>query len=67
MGNDFGSRLKEAREKKGLTLENTAALSGIKYKDLVKYENNLSLPKANKFIILLKLYQASADYLMELI
>jgi len=60
----IGDRLRKARLKKDLTQVEVSKLTGINNKTLSGYENNVSVPDPETFIILAKLYGVSLDYLM---
>ena len=64
MDDSFGNRIKNARQRKGLSLEEAAVLLSIKQKELIKYESNLSLPRMRNLITLAKIYGTTTDYLL---
>jgi transcriptional regulator with XRE-family HTH domain len=61
-----GSRLKEAREKKGLKQKELAALTGINEMHLSRLENDKSEPLAGYLEILATHLDVTADYLLGL-
>ena len=61
---DFGFRLRVAREQSELTQTQVMQLTGINNKTLSGYENGISEPDLQTLATLLKLYHASADKLL---
>ncbi len=60
----FGSRLKQARQRKHLTQEMVAKRIGIDATTISKYENDKSQPDNEILKLLADLYGASIDWLM---
>ena len=52
------------REKKGLSQEELAELSGVSRQAVSRWENGSSYPKIEKLILLSRIYAVSLDYLM---
>lgn len=63
----FGSRLRVAREHKGLTQIEVYKLTGINNKALSRYETDSTSPDPSTITMLAKLYEVSTDYLFGLI
>lgn len=63
---EYGPALRLARERRGLTQTQVMELTGINNKTLSGYENGVSQPDLQTLSVLLRLYRASADQLLEL-
>ncbi|WP_418666891.1 helix-turn-helix domain-containing protein [Allofournierella sp.] len=63
---DFGIRLKELREKRGLSQAQAAKRLGISRSAIANYENDLSQPSADMLKTLAVFYHTSVDYLLGL-
>ncbi len=66
MINGFGSRLKNARKKKGLTKVQVAELLDIQTATVSMFENDTRRPKVENIVKLAKIYGVSTDYLFGL-
>lgn len=64
--NNLGIILKNGRENKNLTQQKVMELTGINKKSLSGYENDVAEPDLDTFASLLKLYELSADVILEL-
>ncbi len=62
----FCKRLKEARKRKKLSQEEVAELLNIARSNISKYENGNLEPTLQTLKELCKLYEVSADYLLEI-
>jgi len=60
----FSQRLKELRFKKGLSLAELAKETNINKGTLIKWEEGKSIPRTKNFIILVKFFGVSSDYLL---
>lgn len=60
----YTQRLKDLREDKDLTQEQTATLFGIKREQYRRYETGINEIKASFLIKACKLYNVSADYIL---
>lgn len=63
---EIGQALRAARERRELTQTQVMALTGINNKTLSGYENGVAEPDLQTLTVLLRLYQASADHLLQL-
>lgn len=63
---DIGLTLRKARENKKYTQKRVMELTGIHRKSLSGYENNVAKPDLDTFAILAKLYNLSADEVLEI-
>lgn len=63
---NIGLTLKQARENKNYTQKHVMELTGINRKSLSGYENNVAEPDLNTFAILARLYNLSADEILEI-
>lgn len=63
---DIGLTLKSARENKDYTQKRVMELTGINRKSLSGYENNVAEPDLNTFATLARLYNLSADEVLEI-
>jgi len=59
-------RLKELREEKGLTQLDVADAIGVNYRTIGQYERGVNEPDIDTIKKLCKLFDVSADYLLEL-
>lgn len=59
---ELGDKLRKVRIAKGLSQQDTAAITGIKYKTINDYENGKSRPDVEKLALLCEAYNTSADY-----
>lgn len=64
--NNIGEKLKTSREAKGWTLKRVSDLTGITEVSLSRYENNKRNPDAVILEKLCRVYDISADWLLEL-
>ena len=62
----FSEKLKEARENKNLSQEQVAEILNIARSNISKYENGNLEPTIQTLKEFCKLYEVSADYLLEL-
>ena len=60
----MGSRIREARKKKGLTQEQLAERLDLSVEFISQIERSLKLPSMQDFIKLVEVLQVSADYLL---
>lgn len=63
---NIGLTLKNARENKDYTQKRVMELTGINRKSLSGYENNVAEPDLNTFATLARLYDLSADEVLEI-
>lgn len=63
----FPKRLREMREKRGLTQRELAGLCGLGDKQIWRYENEQSEPNAEALIQLARKLEVSTDYLLGLV
>lgn len=63
---ELGDKLRKVRIDKGLSQQDAAALTGIKYKTINDYENGKSRPDVEKLALLCKAYNTSADYFINI-
>ena len=63
---DFGLRLKNLRDQRGLSQEEVATRIGKQRATVSGYENNISYPSAEILIKLALLYHTSTDYMLGL-
>lgn len=63
---NIGLTLKNARENKDYTQKRVMELTGINRKSLSRYENNVAEPDLNTFATLARLYDLSADDVLEI-
>lgn len=63
---NIGLTLKNARENKDYTQKRVMELTGINRKSLSGYENNVAEPDLNTFTTLARLYDLSADDVLEI-
>lgn len=63
---NIGLTLKNARENKDYTQKRVMELTGINRKSLSGYENNVAEPYLNTFATLARLYDLSADDVLEI-
>lgn len=61
----LGERMREAREGAEMTIQEAADRIGIKYSRLVSWENNHHRPNADYIIKMCKIYNVSADELLQ--
>ena len=61
---DFGIRIKELREKKGLTQAQACKLLGVSKSSLSTYERNVREPDFETLIRMSNLYNTTIDYLL---
>lgn len=61
----FATRLKDLREKKGLSQADLSAKAGIHYMHLSRYERGLSRPSADTLKRLADSLEVSGDFLLE--
>jgi len=59
---ELGDKLRKVRIDKGLSQQDVATMTGIKYKTINDYENGKSRPDVEKLAILCEAYNTSADY-----
>jgi len=59
---ELGDKLRQVRMKKGLSQQDVALITGIKYKTINDYENGKSRPDVEKLALLCQAYETSADY-----
>lgn len=62
----FGTRLRLARERAGLTQKQVMEMTELNDKSLSRYENGVTNPDPATIAILCRLYDVSADYLIGL-
>ncbi len=62
---EIGSRLKNARNQKGMTQEHTAELLGVSRQTISNWENNKSYPDIISVIKMSDLYSVSLDHLLK--
>ncbi len=62
--NDFGQRVRQLREKRGLTQEELAGAVGVTLGLVGRYERGEHLPTADKLLSLSRALHASADFLL---
>jgi transcriptional regulator with XRE-family HTH domain len=62
----FGERLKAARKRRGLTLNDVQERTGVGFRSLSRYENETASPDPDVILELIRLYDVSADYIMGL-
>lgn len=60
----FAERLKELRNKKGISQEDLAELLNVSRQSISKYEQGLSMPDYEKLALLVKYFETSFDYLL---
>ena len=60
----FGTRFKELREEKGLTLEQVGKELGFIKQTISKYEKNESEPSYSDLVRIAKFFGVSIDYLL---
>lgn len=63
---DFGMRLKELREKRGLTQAEAGKRMGLSRTGLANYERNTSQPSVDVLKTIASFYRTSTDYLLGL-
>lgn len=63
---DFGLRLKELRQKKGLTQKQVAKILHVSSKSISGYEHNIVPPSIDSLKSLALLYGVTTDYLLGL-
>ncbi len=63
---NFGQRIKELREERGITQQKLAKDLNIDKSTIAKYETNAISPSCQMLIILAKYFQVSTDYLLGL-
>jgi transcriptional regulator with XRE-family HTH domain len=61
----LGGRLQEARERQGLTVSETAKLSGVQSKTIKNWELDRSEPRSNKLVHLAGVLGVSMSYLLD--
>lgn len=61
---EFGDKLKQLREEKGVNRENIAELLSISYSSIAKYEINERFPDKESLIKLSRFFNVSIDYLL---
>lgn len=59
---ELSNRLKAARIKNGLSQQEAANITGIKYKTISDYETGKSRPDVERLALLCSAYNTSADY-----
>jgi len=59
----FGERLKQLRQEKSLTINESANQFGIQYRSYQRYESNNSTPKYELLIQIADYYNVSLDWL----
>lgn len=59
---ELGDKLRKVRIDKGLSQQEAASMTGIKYKTINDYENGKSRPDVEKLALLCEAYNTSADY-----
>lgn len=59
---ELGDKLRKVRIAKGLSQQDAAVITGIKYKTINDYENGKSRPDVEKLALLCEAYNTSADY-----
>lgn len=64
--NDLGQKLRNIREKLGMSQQDVAEKSGIGYKTINNYEKGVSRPDVEKLAILCEVFHVSADYFISL-
>jgi len=61
---NFNERLKELRIKKELSLLELAKATNISQNSLARWEDGEAVPRAKNFVVLVKFFCVSADYLL---
>ena len=61
----LGGRLQESRERQGLTISETARLTGVRTKTLRDWELDRSEPRANRLVNLAGILGVNASYLLD--
>jgi transcriptional regulator with XRE-family HTH domain len=61
-----GQRLKQSREKLGLTQESLAELVNLSVRNITRYENGESQPTADNLASMARVLNVSVDYLVNL-
>ncbi len=64
MSNEFGSRLKEIRQRLKMTQEQLGKKLGVNASAVAKYENGFTFPNVKMLNILASQYNVSMDYLV---
>ena len=64
MGVNYGKRIKELREERGLSLMALAKAIGVSDTAICKWENQLAEPKLSYIVRMADYFNCSADYLM---
>lgn len=62
----YGKRLREARKKAAMTLEQVAEIMNLTYTTISRYENEKRKMDPETLTAFCKLYQVSADYILGL-
>ena len=62
----YGQRLKEARLKANMTLEQVAKVMNTSHATISRYENKKRVMDIETLIAFCKLYNVSADYILDL-
>lgn len=60
----FGARLRELREKRGLTQQDLAEAVGAHWMQISRYERGVQLPTADRVVALAKVLRVTADGLL---
>lgn len=63
MKKDYGLRMKELREKKGLTQKQACKLLGVSISSLSTYERNVREPSIETLVRMANLYNTTIDYI----
>ena len=64
--NVFGSRLKDLRQERGLSLKKLGEELGVSKTALCQWENGITDISGHNLVILAKFFQVSTDYLLGL-
>ena len=66
MKNEFGKRLKDLREERGLSMKQLSKLVNIGIASISRWENGQTIVNADQLIIFSKFFNVSVDYLLGL-
>lgn len=61
---DFGPRVRQLREKRGLTQEDLATAISVTWGIISRYERGIHLPTADRVVALCRVLHVTADYLL---